>query len=53
MISKYLIHGKYNKQWKINFMSFEDNDEKRVMHSKNVETMISDKPGEVIEELFQ
>ena len=39
----------------INFMSSNDNDEERVMHSSsnNVEMMINDKEDEVIEELFQ
>ena len=46
MISKCLMHGKYNRR--------KDSDEKRVMHSKseNVEIMISDKANEVIEERF-
>ena len=37
-----------------NFISSSDNDEERVMHTKsdNIEIMINDKVGEVIEELF-
>ena len=39
----------------INLISPKDNDKEHVMHSKsnNVEILINDKPGEVIEELFQ
>ena len=39
----------------IYFISFKDNDEKRIINSKsnNIETMINDKADEVIEELFQ
>ena len=38
----------------VNFMSSKDNDEERVMHSKsdNIEIMVNNKVGEVIEELF-
>ena len=38
-----------------NFMSSEDNDEERVMHSKsyNIEIMIDDKADEFIEERIQ
>ena len=47
--------------WKIqftialNFVSYKDNDEELVMHSKsdNIEIMIDDKADEVTEELFQ
>ena len=46
--------------WKVqliianNFISFIDDDEERVMHSKsnNMEIMINDKADEVIKELF-
>ena len=52
---------KKSDTWKIQltiaiyFISSKDNDEKRVINSKsnNIETMINDKPDEVIEELFQ
>ena len=39
----------------INFMSSEDNDEERAVHSKsdNIEIMFNDKSDEVIEEFFQ
>ena len=39
----------------INLISPKNNDNEHVMHSKsnNVEIKINDKPGEVIEELFQ
>ena len=39
----------------INFMSSKDNDEERVMHSKNdnIKVMINNKTDEVIEKLFQ
>ena len=51
---------KKSDSWKIqlaianNFISFIDNDEECVMHSKsdNIEIMINDEAGEVIEELF-
>ena len=38
----------------VNFMCSRDNDEERVMHSKsdNIEIMVNNKVGEVIEELF-
>ena len=53
---------KKSNQWKIqltiiiNFISSkDDNDEEREMHSKsdNIEIMINDKAGEIIEELFE
>ena len=39
----------------INFMSSKDNDEERVMHSKNdnIKVTINNKTDEVIEKLFQ
>ena len=39
----------------INIVSYKNNDEERVMHSKSdkLETMINDKPEEVTEELFK
>ena len=39
----------------INFMSFKDTEEERVMNSKfdNIEIMINDKVDEVIKELFE
>ena len=39
----------------VNFMSSKDNDEERVMHSKNdnIKVMINNKTDEVIEKLFQ
>ena len=39
----------------INFISFIDNDEEHVMHSKsdNIKIMINDEAGEVMEELFK
>ena len=39
----------------INFISSKDNDEERVMYSKNhnIEMMINDRAEEVIEEIFQ
>ena len=58
---KYINNLKNFDTWKfqltiaINFISSKDNDEERVMHSKNdnIEIMINDKAGENIEELFQ
>ena len=52
---------KISDAWKIqlsiaiNFISFEDTDEKHVMHlkSNNIEIMINDKADKVVEELFQ
>ena len=49
IILKKLIHGKSNNDT-INFMSYKDNDEKRVIHSKsdNIEFIIYDNADEVI-----
>ena len=49
IILKKLIHGKSNNDT-INFMSYKDNDEKRVIHSKsdNIEFIIYDNTDEVI-----
>ena len=49
IILKKLIHGKSNNDT-INFMSYKDNDEKRVIHSKsdNIEFIIDDNADEVI-----
>ena len=52
---------KISDAWKIqlsitiNFISFEDTDEKHVMHfkSNNIEIRINDKADEVVEDLFQ
>ena len=59
---KYIRNNlKKSDTWKIqltiatDFISSEDNDEERVMHSKsdNIKIMINDKADEVIEELFK
>ena len=53
MISKHIIQR--NLIIAINFISSKYNDKERVIHSKinNIETMISDKVDEIIQELFQ
>ena len=53
MISKHLIQR--NLIIAIDFISSKYTDKERVIHSKinNIETMISDKVDEVIQELFQ
>ena len=55
MISKKSDTWKIQLTIEFNFISSKDNDEERVMHSKNdfIEIIISGKEDEVIEELFQ
>ena len=56
LVEEYLNHLKNSFTWKVqltianNFISFIDNDEERIMHSKsdNIETMTNDDADEVI-----